>query len=342
MTYQQTTAEQKRAQLATIPAPDREEIVTQVQEYMAAAHLQPSQMAAFIGYSVNTLHRLLSGSYHQISGNDRSIRKALIEFMTANPIGVIESVGGTFYETENTAVLREQFRYCLALDKKRGRTGCVYGAPGEQKTHTIEYLVAELNREYLHVEDRPRAFYIYCSQDERPLSLTNKMLRAAGVPRAGRIENNFANLRFLLRRHRCLFVFDEAQHLSLSCLEIIRELHDLKPHFGVLLAGSHRLRQLFNRHAAEMEQWHSRISAAVELPGISRATLERIVRAELGGGMQLNTPEAQEAIDELLNSANVSDTFSGKKGKRYYNVRTVFNSIERLKDAIAEQEGAMQ
>jgi hypothetical protein len=35
--------------------------------------------------------------------------------------------------------------------------------------------------------------------------------------------------------------FDEAQHLSIECLETIRELLDQPPHCGLLFAGTHEL-----------------------------------------------------------------------------------------------------
>ncbi len=48
-------------------------------------------------------------------------------------------------------------------------------------------------------------------------------------------------------------VFDEAQHLSLECLETLRELLDQPPHCGLLFAGTHELEAIFTRQALEVE-----------------------------------------------------------------------------------------
>ena len=47
-------------------------------------------------------------------------------------------------------------------------------------------------------------------------------------------------------------VFDEAQHLSIACLETIRELLDQPPHCGLLFAGTHELEEIFTRKALEL------------------------------------------------------------------------------------------
>ena len=64
-------------------------------------------------------------------------------------------------------------------------------------------------------------------------------------------------------------VFDEAQHLSIACLETLRELLDQPPHCGLLFAGTHELEEIFTRQALELEQWRSRFHAGQALPGIS-------------------------------------------------------------------------
>ena len=48
-------------------------------------------------------------------------------------------------------------------------------------------------------------------------------------------------------------VFDEAQHLSIECLETIRELLDQPPHCGLLFAGTHELEEIFARQAFTVE-----------------------------------------------------------------------------------------
>jgi DNA transposition AAA+ family ATPase len=51
-----------------------------------------------------------------------------------------------------------------------------------------------------------------------------------------------------------LLVFDEAHHLSIECLEMIRDLLDQPPHCGLLFAGTYELEEIFTRQALELEQ----------------------------------------------------------------------------------------
>jgi DNA transposition AAA+ family ATPase len=46
-------------------------------------------------------------------------------------------------------------------------------------------------------------------------------------------------------QRRALLVFDEAQHLSIECLETLRKLLDQPPHCGLLFADTHELEEIF-------------------------------------------------------------------------------------------------
>jgi type II secretory pathway predicted ATPase ExeA len=82
----------------------------------------------------------------------------------------------------------------------------------------------------------------------------------------GHIDRILANLREHFHVRRVLLIIDEAQHLDLDCLEVIRELLDQPPYFSLLLAGSHDLYTKFDAHSATLEQWNSRITEKVALP----------------------------------------------------------------------------
>jgi hypothetical protein len=55
----------------------------------------------------------------------------------------------------------------------------------------------------------------------------------------------------------------------------VRELNDEQPHFGLLLTGSHDLKEKFE--GFRMEQWRSRLHILDSLPGISREEGRQIV-----------------------------------------------------------------
>ena len=131
-----------------------------------------------------------------------------------------------------------------------------------------------------------RAYYIYCPSKVTRLSLLKLVAQAAGTPSTGDCQRVIRNLRFDLAHRRVLLVFDEAQHLDVECLETVRELYDLPPHFGLLFAGSHQLERLFTLHSTELEQWNSRFKAGRRLPGISKDEAIRDRRRRTGDGVR--------------------------------------------------------
>lgn len=322
---------ERRAQLEE-NAPETAAMIPEVQRYLAASHLSVVKLAEYIGYGVSTVRHWLRGSYHEVGGTDRYIRQALRDFMEANPIAATPENAGRFYETENVATMKKWFDHCLALRSGRGRMVGIYSGPGGQKTFIAENLVAQFNRDHLHNEKRPRAFHIYCSQDLTPSQLMIKLCETVGFAKANTLQTNFASLRFQFRQTRVLFIFDEAQHLSIPCLEIIRELNDIKPYFGVMLLGSHKLRQLFDQHASEMEQWNSRMTGFFELPGIGEDCARRIIHEELAGKVTVT----EKRVATLIKSSYADDIYSREK-KKYLSARRLFRSLEQIVEAAEAQ-----
>jgi DNA transposition AAA+ family ATPase len=298
-------------------------------DYMAKSQLTIEQLGWSIGYSGQTMNRFLTGQYHAgpFPRSTKNISAAISAFVQAHPVFEPQQQRAKLYRTENYEILLRWFEYC----QQRGKMCCVYGPPGSQKTFAIEHIIAEkASAELAAGNPQQRAFYIYCSQGVSAAELVLKMAEAASLPARGRIQRNMTMLRFALRSRKALFVFDEAQHLSLQCLEVIRELNDLAPHFGVMLLGSHGLQRRFNERAAELEQWNSRIAQSIELPGISNETAERIVREELG-----TLADKSEKVHGLLEDCMVVDVYSRKREKRYRSARKLFNSLEVIKERAA-------
>jgi DNA transposition AAA+ family ATPase len=88
-----------------------------------------------------------------------------------------------------------------------------------------------------------------------------RVAESCGAIGVGTVDRILRNLRFDLSQRKVLLVFDEAQHLSIECLETLRELLDQPPHCGLLFAGTHELEEIFTRQALELEQWRSRFHA---------------------------------------------------------------------------------
>src|SRR6185437_8438175 len=147
----------------------------------------------------------------------------------------------------------------------------------------------------------------------KPTQLMKRVAEAAGSITTGEVDRILRNLRFDLGERKTLFVLDEAQHLSVQCLETLRELHDMPPHCGLLFAGSHELEKTFNR--LDMEQWHSRLHKGSELPGIQEGEAADIIRAELSAAKQ-------DKIQALIKQCYTRDLRKGREVE-YISARTL-------------------
>lgn len=307
----------QRRELLAVTEGKRNQVITAAKEYMARTALTVADLAHRAGYSTTSLSKFLHGSYATVAGNDSAICSALTEFMDAHPIEVLTESNGKVYETENVRLITRSFNE--ALDSR----GAYYfrGAPGSQKTFVLQNLIAELNRAEISKNGHGRrAFYVRCRVGISPSQLMKRVAESAGSIGAGDIDRILRNLRFDLGRRKALFVFDEAQHLSVDCLETVRELHDMPPHCGVLFAGSHQIEQTFSR--LDMEQWHSRIRQGRELPGVSESEAAEIIRAELGEKANVNF---------LIKQSYATDLRKGREVK-YISARTLFLAIKGIQD----------
>jgi hypothetical protein len=157
--------------------PESTEVRLKLQDYLARTGMAPSDFARRINYARETVYQFLNGHYSRISSNDGLIRTAIRDFIAAHPIAAPAISSGKLYETENARLLRQYFYE--ALD--HGRAYYLYGAPGTQKTHVLQHLIAELNRsEIAKNGEGRRAYYVYVRQ---------------GLPLAGPDEAGGAELR---------------------------------------------------------------------------------------------------------------------------------------------------
>jgi DNA transposition AAA+ family ATPase len=248
----------QRRQLLAATLPEANEVRLELQDYLARTGMAPIDFAHRINYSRQTLDFFLNDRYSHISANDRSIRAAIRDFIAAHPIASPPVSTGKLYETQNVRLLRKYFYE--ALDHRRAYY--VYGAPGTQKTYVLQQLIAELNRSEIAKNGEGRlAYYIYVRQGIRSLDLMKRVAESCGAIGVGSVDRILRNLRFDFSQRKVLLVFDAAQHLSIECLETIRELLDQPPHCGLLFTGTHELEEIFTRQALELEQWRSRFHA---------------------------------------------------------------------------------
>ena len=314
-----------RKQLLAASLPEATEVRLELQDYLARTGMAPPDFARRINYARETLYFFLNGRYSKVSSNDARVRAAIRDFIALHPIATPIISTGKLYETQNARLLRNYFYE--ALDHRRAYY--LYGAPGTQKTYVLQHLIAELNRsEIAKNGEGRRAYYVYVRQGIRSHDLMKRVAESCGAIGIGTVDRILRNLRFDLSQRKVLLVFDEAQHLSIECLETLRELLDQPPHCGLLFAGTHELEAIFTRQALELEQWRSRFHAGQALPGISEEEAADIVHSELGQGL------SPRQTQKLIAKSRITDLRNGGQHS-YVSARRLFWVIRELQ-AVAE------
>lgn len=336
------TAKQLLAQRADT-LPSTEECQALVRDYLARTGLTQQAFAHRIRRSVQSLWYWFKGDYERIcASGDINLRATIVDFIEQNPIGVEEDSPfdrGKLYETANVKLLREDFYQ--ALD--RARIVLRHGNPGTQKSFAAKQIIAELNRmDAAKNGHGRRAYYIYCRHGMTAFQFMRRLAQACGVPCATNIDDTINNLRFEFRGRRVCLWLDEAHHLDYNCLEVVRELNDQPPHFGLMITGSHDLVQRFDGFA--MEQWRERLQVMSTLPSITREEARMILNTELP---YLKANLVEEFINEaitkdraaLMKEAHATHL---KEVPPYISARNLFWTIRETQDkrAAAKKGGA--
>ncbi|MGA2850991.1 MAG: ATP-binding protein [Terracidiphilus sp.] len=237
------------------------------------------------------------------------MRAALKQVMDLYEIENLSPIEGPHYSTAEY----ESIRRSMLAAVRNGTAFLVDGPPGTQKSYTFCRVADEINR-----SNQGRAIYIYARVEHSPASFLIEACTEAGIPNRGNIDQLIRKLRFFLGRQRTVLIVDEAQHLGLTGLEVLRQLLDIPPFFGVVLGGSHDLS--LRLRDWRMEQWRSRLRRTHLLKGLTPEEATRILIGELGT-MHLSD------IKTVLAGATV-EAVRDKKSFRYISARNLFFAIQ--------------
>jgi DNA transposition AAA+ family ATPase len=319
-----------------VTAERRDVVIADTLQYMDCTGLTTRDLAHRIGRGYSTLKSFLAGNYEQTGGNDGPICAAIAEYMAVHPVGRANKVEGELFQTDNVRLIHQTVEKLLP----RPRAFMIYAPPGSQKSFVLQHEIYGLNQRELSKNGHGRrAYYVYARLGIRPRDLVKRIAVACGSSSMGHIDRILANLREHFHGRRVLLIIDEAQHLDLDCLEVIRELLDQPPYFSLLLAGSHDLYTKFDAHSATLEQWNSRIAEKVALPGVTKDEALGIVKHKVGHLLAAAKDQefARSAPADFVERATVKDVFNG--GRQYINIRTLCESLDGL---LEESAGGAQ
>jgi DNA transposition AAA+ family ATPase len=328
-----STKEKQR--LAAIHVPNEEDTRQMIYRFMGATGLTQEDFAEELGYSGVSLSHFLLGRYDENCRRDDNtlrLRATVKDYIERHPAATESAITGRLYETEDYKQIRKYFYKAL----EGPRAYCVDGAPGTRKTHILKCLIRELQiADAAKNGHGRRAVYVRARMDIGPHDMMRRIALASGISARGRVDQLIRKIGFHFAHRRAVIVIDEAQLLSVKCLEGgLRDLLDEPPYISLILAGSHQVEDTFN--ALPMEQWRRRNRKTIKLQGLTHEDAANIITLELG-------PTPQKAIDRMIEKSTALDyrvVDENNKAMKYISAGLLFYAIEDIKSAKAQQATA--
>lgn len=313
-----TLSSKRLPYLRALGLPEDGEIIRRTRAFVLRSGLTIGELAGIAELNPSSLRVFLSGHYdqnHSRDSNTLAIRAALKQVMDRHEIEDLQPALKPHYDTADFKAVRRSMWAAL----RTSAAFLVDGPPGTQKSYTFRKVAAEIN-----ASGEGRAVYIYSRIDHAPQAFLVEACTEAGIPNRGTIDQLLRKLRFFLGKQRALLIVDEAQHLGLNGLEVLRQLLDTPPYFGVVLGGSHDLSVRLRDW--RMEQWRSRLRRTHLLAGLSKEEAATILTSELG-------PMKAADLAEVIGGAMVQ-VIRNKETVRYISARNLFFAIEDALDQV--------
>ena len=316
----------RKHHLQALGLPSDAETIRRARAFILHAGLTITELGDMAAINPNSLRVFLSGAYdkhHGAESNTLNVRAALKQVIDRYEISNLPAMSGPHYDTVEYSAVRCSMWSAL----QQGTAFLVDGPPGTQKSYTFRRVAEEINR-----SKEGLAVYIYSRIDHSPQSFLVEACTEAGIPNRGTIDQLIRKLRFFLGGKRALLIVDEAQHLNAKGLEILRQLLDTPPYFGVVLGGSHDLSKTIS--VWQMEQWRSRLRRTHLLIGLTPEEAAHILTSELG-------PMHRADINATIKDAQATAK-RWEKRFDYISARNLFFAIEDARAALQTPAPAAQ
>jgi DNA transposition AAA+ family ATPase len=241
---------------------------------MKAQHLSRQQMAELIDVRCYALAKYLDN----LPGcSKESVEAGLRTYFLKLERIEARARRAKFIPTLTATLILEKFR---EADERRA-LALLYGPPGIGKTFAIEEFVHQTESQ--DNAQKPEVLLVTAHAASTPKSLMAALCLQAGIPHQATASTLAESLVRKLERGHYLIIVDEANHLDIEAMELLRYVYDLG-RLGVVLVGTLRLYEIFtdgSRPAGELEQLWSRVGICELLPGLMEHEARQMVQEAL-------------------------------------------------------------
>ena len=256
----------------------------QTREYMKDRHLSRQQMAELIDVRCHSLAKYLDS----LPGcSKESVEAALRAYFLKLERVEARARRPEFIPTLTANLILEKLREA----DERQVLALLYGPPGVGKTFAIEEFMDRVEKP--NNPEKPEVLLVTAHSASTPKSLLAALCLQVGIPHQATASTLAESLVRKLRTGHYLIIVDEANHLNIEAMELLRYVYDLG-RLGVVLVGTLRLYEIFtdgSRPAGELEQLWSRVGICELLPGLTEYEARQVIQKTLGRIPEITTKQ---------------------------------------------------
>jgi len=244
------------------------ELHQRIKQHLKERNISRRAMARTLGLPLLTLQSYLNQDHR--SGRAAHVETALIAYFRRTE--VVEKQREAFIPLRTSQLILER---CEEARQQREMV-VLYGPPGISKTFALrEYVKRRADA------GDDKVLLITANAVTTPRALMVMLCRLLAMPANKSTHILVEDIAFKLKKTPHLLLIDEANHLNVPGLELMRHIHDLSG-CGVVLVGTPRLYDVFTnggRKSRDLEQLWSRVGIHDLLPGLTATEVRQIVKA---------------------------------------------------------------
>jgi DNA transposition AAA+ family ATPase len=255
-----------------------DDIRGRVKALIDAGQTSQSEIARSIGVSAAAISQFLGDNF---KGDVKKMESALADYLViADQKRSYERVIIPFVPTTASKAIFEICTTCI-IDAE---FGVICGHSGLGKTVSL--------RQYNKI--RPSSILIEVSPTMNQVDLLKCICSALKLPTSGGGHPMFELIVGRLNQSDRLVIIDEAEYLSVKCLNTLRRIHDLAE-IGMVLCGMPRLHSNLRGKYNDFAQLHLRAGHYINLNNLKESDTDAITRAVLKNPTEIIVKKLHEA-----------------------------------------------